>query len=684
MADVFISYSRANIDFARRLAGELRAHNYDLWIDLEGIRFTADWWEEIKRGIETADNFLVVMSPNSLGSPVCHLEIEYARKLKKRILLIDHLPFVKADAARSLLDRLATDAYVNTLLGDRNPMTLFDNNWYVIDKYQRLRFSYDAAKSAKFRTGEAETPDEAAAREAEEAAFSQQFAALRQTLNTDLEHAQQHTRYGLRLSTWESSKRNASFLLFGDELSAAEAWLRDYDTDAARRQREGDAPKLPTPTDEQRAYIAASRAEEDTRTKRLRTLQLARNAAIVVGLIALLITGFATLQSATAFRDADAAGTRAAAADIQVATATAALGTAERREQQAGTQAAAAQEQATQAAQAAAAVNAQATGVSLDVMNNRALFAASLAEQELRDNRPGNALLLALESVSDYPLVYNIESADALLNALDYPAREAAYLRHDGPVNGSVWNADETRVLTWSEDGTARVWPGSVEELIAYARSQVVRPLSNEQRQQFFLPTLPPTATVIVPTVTPLPPITPLPTLTASITPVPTVTLTPTLTATPSAIRAAIVGPNTGSVPLGGYEMWTYEGRAGEVLTIRANADNPASGIDGSERVRLGLLDTYVIIQDTTGNILAEADDIVNVQNTDSLIENLALPADGSYSIIVQSFEFATAGEYTLVIESRLPGTPTATLPPSETPIITPLPTLTPSATMGA
>ncbi|MBL8164394.1 MAG: TIR domain-containing protein, partial [Anaerolineae bacterium] len=458
MADVFISYSRANIDFARRLAGELRAHNYDLWIDLEGIRFTADWWEEIKRGIETADNFLVVMSPNSLGSPVCHLEIEYARKLKKRILLIDHLPFVKADAARSLLDRLATDAYVNTLLGDRNPMTLFDNNWYVIDKYQRLRFSYDASRSAKFRTGEPETPDEAAAREAEEAAFSQQFTTLRGALNTDLEHAQQHTRYGLRVGTWENSKRNASFLLFGDELSAAETWLRDYDADADRRQREGDAPKLPTPTDEQRAYIAASRAEEDTRTKRLRTLRLARNAAIVVGLIALLITGFATLQSATAFRDADAAGTRAAAADIQVATATAALGTAEQREQQAGTQAAAAQGQATQAAQAAAAVNAQATSVSLDRMNNSALFAANLSQQELRAGSPGNALLLALESVADYPLVYNIESADALQNALAYPAREAAYLHHDGPVNGSVWSADGTRVLTWSSDGSVRVW----------------------------------------------------------------------------------------------------------------------------------------------------------------------------------------------------------------------------------
>src|SRR5258706_4749744 len=149
MADVFISYSRANIDFARRLAQELKANNYDLWIDLEGIRFSADWWDEIKRGIDQSNNFLLVMSPNSLGSPVCHLEIEQARKSGKRIILLDHIPVQRQEVAHAMLDRLASDEYVNSLLGDRNPMTLFDQNWQVIDKYQRLMLTYDASKSTK-------------------------------------------------------------------------------------------------------------------------------------------------------------------------------------------------------------------------------------------------------------------------------------------------------------------------------------------------------------------------------------------------------------------------------------------------------------------------------------------------------------------------------------------------------
>ena len=33
-------------------------------------------------------------------------------------------------------------------------------------------------------------------------------------------------------------------------------------------------------------------------------------------------------------------------------------------------------------------------------------------------------------------------------------------LTHDGPVWGAAWNGDGSRILTWSSDGTARVWGG--------------------------------------------------------------------------------------------------------------------------------------------------------------------------------------------------------------------------------
>ena len=34
-------------------------------------------------------------------------------------------------------------------------------------------------------------------------------------------------------------------------------------------------------------------------------------------------------------------------------------------------------------------------------------------------------------------------------------------MKHDSAVNGAAYNQDETRILTWSEDGTARLWDAS-------------------------------------------------------------------------------------------------------------------------------------------------------------------------------------------------------------------------------
>ena len=31
-------------------------------------------------------------------------------------------------------------------------------------------------------------------------------------------------------------------------------------------------------------------------------------------------------------------------------------------------------------------------------------------------------------------------------------------LQHGGSLNGAAWNRDESRILTWSSDGTARLW----------------------------------------------------------------------------------------------------------------------------------------------------------------------------------------------------------------------------------
>jgi WD40 repeat protein len=41
-----------------------------------------------------------------------------------------------------------------------------------------------------------------------------------------------------------------------------------------------------------------------------------------------------------------------------------------------------------------------------------------------------------------------------------------ATLRHEAPVSQATWNADETRILTASADGTVKLWYANVEDLL--------------------------------------------------------------------------------------------------------------------------------------------------------------------------------------------------------------------------
>ena len=86
MSDVFISYSRRDIDFVRHLFDQLTARDREPWADWQDIPPTADWLAEIYRGIEAADSFLFVISPDSVTCEICTFEIEHAVKHNKRLV----------------------------------------------------------------------------------------------------------------------------------------------------------------------------------------------------------------------------------------------------------------------------------------------------------------------------------------------------------------------------------------------------------------------------------------------------------------------------------------------------------------------------------------------------------------------------------------------------------------------
>ena len=78
MATVFVSYSRKDGTFAKRLIAQLQRGGLDTWIDREDMPPDVDWWKEIEKRIEEADTFLFLISPDSIASDICGEEIETA------------------------------------------------------------------------------------------------------------------------------------------------------------------------------------------------------------------------------------------------------------------------------------------------------------------------------------------------------------------------------------------------------------------------------------------------------------------------------------------------------------------------------------------------------------------------------------------------------------------------------
>ena len=86
MADVFVSYSRRDAVFVRRIADSISERGKEVWLDTEGIADGEVFPEAIKRAIEQSDAFLFVITPDAVSSAYCENEVEYARDIQKRIV----------------------------------------------------------------------------------------------------------------------------------------------------------------------------------------------------------------------------------------------------------------------------------------------------------------------------------------------------------------------------------------------------------------------------------------------------------------------------------------------------------------------------------------------------------------------------------------------------------------------
>ncbi|MEM7594849.1 MAG: TIR domain-containing protein, partial [Cyanobacteria bacterium P01_A01_bin.83] len=201
--EVFISYSRADSDFARRLNDALNEVGKLTWFDQENIALGADFQQEIDRGIENCDNFLFIISPQSVNSPYCATEVEYAQKLNKRIITV---------------------VYQSVSPSDLHP---------ILAQIQWIDFNLH------------------------EGDFHANFPKLVRTIDTDREHVQSHTKWSQRAREWLLREKNEDLLLRGSEFILAQNWL-------TQTQQEH---KQPTATQLQQEFINTSQNKIDAETK---------------------------------------------------------------------------------------------------------------------------------------------------------------------------------------------------------------------------------------------------------------------------------------------------------------------------------------------------------------------------------------------------------------------------------
>ncbi|MEM9164154.1 MAG: TIR domain-containing protein, partial [Cyanobacteria bacterium P01_F01_bin.4] len=170
--DVFLSHHAADFDFSHRLNETLVIQGKRTWFTPEGAEGDADTPEDTDQAIDSAENFVFVLSPSSVQSNACLAQLAYAQARQKRIV-----PVVYRDMLQSAL-----------------PEGLESISW------------------RDFRRNDGD--------------FLVNFGELFRTLESDPDHVRSHTRLLVKAMEWDTAHRDDSYLLRGKDLAELTQWLK--------------------------------------------------------------------------------------------------------------------------------------------------------------------------------------------------------------------------------------------------------------------------------------------------------------------------------------------------------------------------------------------------------------------------------------------------------------------------
>ena len=171
---MFISYSRRDLAFASRLYNSLMDEDLEVWFDQEDIPPAVDFLHEIESGINLSHNFIFIISPDSIQSEYCQMEIEYAVKQGKRILPI---------------------LYIEPPMGSTElPLEIKKLNWIF------------------FREGSED--------------YHSALLKLLDTLEQHKEYVATHTQLLNKAIFWSKNQKRFEYLLMEEDRINAESWLK--------------------------------------------------------------------------------------------------------------------------------------------------------------------------------------------------------------------------------------------------------------------------------------------------------------------------------------------------------------------------------------------------------------------------------------------------------------------------
>ena len=194
MTQIFISYSEEDMAIQEKIRKRMLREGFTVWINTVDIPTAEDFQVAINRGIEKADNVVLLLSPSSLASQYCQQELAYARQYHKRVIPL-----------------LVQSMDVATLPDELRMLQFIDFSSLVSDIH-----------------------------------FDRAIDELILTLHTSANYVRHHKRLLVRALAWERQSRDRKFLLRSNDFAMAQAWLSES------------RPPGISPTDLHTAYIQAS------------------------------------------------------------------------------------------------------------------------------------------------------------------------------------------------------------------------------------------------------------------------------------------------------------------------------------------------------------------------------------------------------------------------------------------